>query len=421
MNADRSRDDVRTLHNKGVVLAESGAADEALAYFDRALAVAPDYIHAYVNKGGALQSLGRLGEAAESYGRALELQPDLYAIHLRQALVFLALDRIEEAQTHFGRTRAIRRDPEAMGRDHPSFARTSRLKLAHDSAQFRYLATEGIEPDRFGPLAECYERAAAGIDGPAGPADEVDLPDEWRRKLASIYNGPLYLSEAADGGDPVLNSALDGAAITTAFRETAPGIAVVDDLLTPDALARFRRFLLESVIWHDFTHIGGHLAAYLEDGLACPLLLRLVVELRHRLPGLLGPHPLQQAWAFKGLGGNKGIDVHADAGAVSVNLWVTPDEANLAPGTGGLVIHRQVPPPDWPLTDYDRDIVPIRLFLAESEEDAVTVPHRANRAILFRSDLFHESGPVRFRPGHENHRINITLLFGTPEGTDNGR
>ncbi len=37
-------------------------------------------------------------------------------------------------------------------------------------------------------------------------------------------------------------------------------------------------------------------------------------------------------------------------------------------------------------------------------------------SVLFRSDLFHESGPVKFRSGYENHRINITLLFGEQSG-----
>ena len=41
-----------------------------------------------------------------------------------------------------------------------------------------------------------------------------------------------------------------------------------------------QRFLLESTIWHDFSHIDGFVASYLEDGLACPLLLQIADELR---------------------------------------------------------------------------------------------------------------------------------------------
>jgi len=40
------------------------------------------------------------------------------------------------------------------------------------------------------------------------------------------------------------------------------------------------------------------------------------------------------------------------------------------------------------------------------------VPYRANRAVIFDSDLFHETDVIRFKPGYENRRINVTLLFG---------
>jgi hypothetical protein len=31
---------------------------------------------------------------------------------------------------------------------------------------------------------------------------------------------------------------------------------------------------------------------------------------------------------------------------------------------------------------------------------------------MFNSDLFHETGAIRFRDGYENRRINITFLYG---------
>jgi len=41
------------------------------------------------------------------------------------------------------------------------------------------------------------------------------------------------------------------------------------------------------------------------------------------------------------------------------------------------------------------------------------VPYRENRAVLFDSRLFHGTDAPEFAPGYENHRINITMLFGT--------
>ena len=414
---ERAPDHAAVLHNLGVVLAEQGKPEQAIALFDRAIAAAPDYTHAHVNRGGALQALGRLEDAAASYARALDLQSDLYPIQLRQALTLLALGRREKALDHFRITHALRRDQASRDRDHPSFGRSSRLKIAHDAAQFRHLAAKGIDADRFGALAALYEAAARDIDWPADAA-AIDLPADWRDRLAASYRQPVHIAAAPEIAGPALNPALDSAAITTTYGARAPGIAVIDDVLSPQALGGLRRFLLDSTIWHDFTHIGGFLAAYLEDGMACPLLLQITDALRHLLPDILGPHPLQQAWAFKCLTGDEGIDVHADSGAVSVNFWVTPDDANLEPGAGGLVIHRAEPPAGWALAGYDRDIGEIRQFLAASDAGTIDVPYAENRAVLFRSDLFHQSGPVRFRPGYRNHRINITLLFGEQKGTN---
>ncbi|HAP42138.1 MAG TPA: hypothetical protein DCQ94_20645, partial [Nitrospira sp.] len=66
----------------------------------------------------------------------------------------------------------------------------------------------------------------------------------------------------------------------------------------------------------------------LGDGFASPLLLQIAEELRRRLPRIFGRHRLTQAWAFKHDSARRGLNIHADAAAVNVNFWITPDEAN---------------------------------------------------------------------------------------------
>ena len=44
------------------------------------------------------------------------------------------------------------------------------------------------------------------------------------------------------------------------------------------------------------------------------------------------------------------------------------------------------------------------------------VPYRENRAVIFDSDLFHRTDTLRFKPGYENRRINVTMLFGRRAG-----
>ena len=41
----------------------------------------------------------------------------------------------------------------------------------------------------------------------------------------------------------------------------------------------------------------------------------------------------------------------------------------------------------------------IRHFLAEQGAKPITVPYRANRAVIFDSDLFHETDQIAFQRG----------------------
>jgi hypothetical protein len=42
----------------------------------------------------------------------------------------------------------------------------------------------------------------------------------------------------------------------------------------------------------------------------------------------------------------------------------------------------------------------------------VKIPYRTNRAVVFNSDLFHESDEIAFKDDYLSRRINVTLLYG---------
>jgi hypothetical protein len=109
-----------------------------------------------------------------------------------------------------------------------------------------------------------------------------------------------------------------------------------------------------------------------------------------------------------------GIAIHADFAAVNVNFWITPDEANLDPASGGLVVWDTPAPVGWNFAKYN-DVPAARDFLARAGARPVTVPYRANRAVIFESDLFHETDRIAFKDGYPDRRINITLLYGRRE------
>jgi len=129
-------------------------------------------------------------------------------------------------------------------------------------------------------------------------------------------------------------------------------------------------------------------------------------------------HPLRQMWEFKYNYLQPQTLAHADFAAVNVNFWLTPDKANLDARSGGLIIHDVEGPLSWDFDTYNKDGTRIDALLKERHARSTIVPYRANRAVIFNSDLFHTTAPIRFSEGYENRRINVTMLYGTRETAD---
>src|SRR5262245_14192502 len=397
--------DPAVTHNLGVAVAAQGRHREAVGCFDAALRADPGYISAHYNRAVALMTLGETPEAIKAFSRAVRLEPQHYQAHRALGFLWLSQGERGRALDHFARTYELRRGDDRTTIALKSLTSTTRHKLEHDAEQFLHLSQGTRDRLRFELLARSYREIAKQV------SDEVvTLSDAQVDALGEDYNTPIHLRAAPEVAGRAVHARADGPALTAQFAEQ--GVVPVDDLLTPPALESLRRFLLESTIWHDFSHIDGFVASYLEDGLACPLLLQIADELRAAFPDILGRYPLSQAWAFKGLRPQSAVDVHADDATVSVNFWVTPTDANLEPARGGLVVCRVPPPDDWEIKDYDADQARIVTFLEQKAGDSLVVPYRENRAVLFRSRLFHHSDRPEFASSYENHRINLTLLYG---------
>jgi tetratricopeptide (TPR) repeat protein len=397
--------DPAVTHNLGVAIAAQGRHRDALGCFDEALRADPGFVSAHYNRGVALMALGDAQPAIASFSRAAVLEPQHYEAHRALGFLWLAQGERGRSLDHFARTYELRRGDDRTTIALKSLTATARHKLEHDAEQFLYLSQRTRDRLRFELLARSYREIANQV-----PNEVAALSDAQIDVLGGDYNTPIRLRAAPEVAGRAVNERADRAALAKEFEEQ--GAIAVDDLLTPQALHALWRFLLESTIWHDFSHIDGFVASYLEDGLACPLLLQIADELRGVFPEVLGKHPLSQAWAFKGLRPEAAVDVHADAATVSVNFWVTPTEANLAPGRDGLVVCRAPPPDDWEIKDYDADRERIVTFLEQKAVDSLVVPYQENRAVLFRSRLFHHSDRPEFASNYENRRINMTLLYG---------
>jgi hypothetical protein len=121
-------------------------------------------------------------------------------------------------------------------------------------------------------------------------------------------------------------------------------------------------------------------------------------------------------WVYRHRAEGGGVQAHTDHAAVTFNFWITADEANLDPEHGGLTVYKVREPLDWDWRDVNtRKYEPetrARIDSLTQSAERVSVPYRCNRAVLFASNLFHESDRFRFAEGFENRRLNITMLFG---------
>ena len=240
--------------------------------------------------------------------------------------------------------------------------------------------------------------------------------DENEKEPGSCPSG---LSTDASTGteiDNILNPDLDWKAIEKEYWSENPQVVAIDNILTKEALHKIRKILLESTVFYQTkqpNNFGGYTGAYIDDGLHDRILLELTTELRQYLPSILKPHALRYLWAYKYDSSYNGIKLHADMAAVNVNLWITPDEANLDHNSGGLVVFTVKPPPEWDILQYNSDTEKVyEELLKPTGFKNVTIPYKENRAVLFDSALFHQTDNFHFKKGYPNRRINLTILYG---------
>jgi tetratricopeptide (TPR) repeat protein len=401
------------LTNLGASLGEIGQREEGREILRAALHLDPRAAATHFNLARLSKEMGDTEGALAHYRQAVTLKPDFVQAQHNLGNLLLDLDRAGEAIDAFRAAARLRLDPKMPAEREPRlFRKTSAGKLRHDIEQLRYLRGSGLlGPSHDTTIAE-YEATLGALPAPRPGETMVDIPRDRLPKLAATYNRLVHwdAGDAIDG--PALNPDLDLSAIERMYREQAPGIAWFDSMLTPQALSALRHFCLTSTIWNEFRYSNGYLGAFLDRGFACPLLLQIAQELATALPGIFAGHPIAKMWAFKYDSRLSGIPIHADFAAVNVNFWVTPDEANLNPDGGGLSVWDQEAPLDWDFAAYNKNEPAIRQFLKDSSAKMINVPHRQNRAVMFNSDLFHETGTLNFKDGYENRRINVTMLFG---------
>lgn len=367
------------------------------------------------NLAKVVRDQGHLEDAARLYARCVELDPALAQAWRNLGNVYVDLGRLEDAVRAYDAGTVARRRVGGPPGTGPEFRTASLSKLQHDVEQFGYLAGIGIDCAGMRARAEsCAQVLAAMRTRPATshlrPLAEADFD-----RIGDTYNRLLHRPEAPRLAGGALNPAIDWHAVERDYLGRPPGITWIDGLLNDAALASLRRYCLEATIWFTFRYANGYLGAFMEDGFSPPLMLQIAEELRSAAPAIFAHHKLRKYWAYKYDAQLQGIPVHADFAAVNVNFWLAPDDANLDPAGGGLVVWDAEAPADWDFSTYNADTETIGRFLRETGARAVRVPHRQNRCVVFNSDLFHRTDDLSFAAGYENRRINVTMLYGKRE------
>ena len=344
-------------YNLGNALRAEGDLEGALECLTRAVELAPSMPEVHRNLGGMLRALGRSGEAAEVFRRALELNPGFVEMYASLGLSLVDEGRYDDALAAYDRGLHLSRAPgAAASTSQETFRRTTSAKLRHDIEQMSYLMRHGLLSEDFEHTVAAYREALAELEPQFARHYMADIPRALAAKLAPTYNRLIHYRPAPALARPAINRTLDRAAVESDYYRNAPGITWIDNILDREALDALYRFCLDSTIWFKFNYENGYLAAVMGDGFFCPLLAQIAEELPKALPGIFRDHRLTQMWAFKyDEQTSGGVRMHADFAAVNVNFWITPDDANLSPESGGLTVWDKEAPLDWDFERFNND------------------------------------------------------------------
>ncbi len=97
-------------YQRATVLAQLGRHAEAVAAYDQAIALRPDYAEAYSNRGVVLAYLQRQADALASFERAIALRPGYARAHYNRARALADLQQNEAALASYDRAVALRGD-----------------------------------------------------------------------------------------------------------------------------------------------------------------------------------------------------------------------------------------------------------------------------------------------------------------------
>lgn len=95
-------------YNNGVMSANAGEYDKAVAEYTRAIALKPDYIAAYYNRGTVYLQTGQLNDAVKDFTAIITMKPDNAEAYQNRGTAFDRLERPDKAKEDFTKAGMLR-------------------------------------------------------------------------------------------------------------------------------------------------------------------------------------------------------------------------------------------------------------------------------------------------------------------------
>ncbi len=412
--------------NLGKTMLDKHSPAEALAHFECAVGLNSSLAEAHFGVGKCHEEQHDWKNAEISYRHALRLNPNFIEAQNNLGTALLAQGNYHEAQAVFRRLLELKHgtiratsvalESQCLSREATlpvAERRILRHKLVDRVEQIQYLLERGLLDSSFERLVERCQLILGERNGAMG--DYVMLPNEAASWVEVVCDSVIHFKNAPALGAGAVNPTLNFRKLEDEYLSTPTSVVCIDNFLRPEALLGLRNFSLESTIFFG-ADPAGYVTSYVGDGFNCSLLYQIAEDLKRCFPTVVGEQFLSNMWIYRHHEPGKGVDIHTDYGAVTFNFWFTPDVANLTPNRGGLVVYKKEEPLDWDWIQYNKNKNSpeiqdrIKSYLGSAE--TVPIPYRENRAVLFRSTLFHGSDEYRFRDGFENRRMNMSMLFG---------
>ena len=351
--------------------------------FNRAIALDDECAMAHNNRGWTYECLERLTEAVCSYQRALELDVTLTLARVNLASLLAKNGRSEQALALWndlideglfdrrlinealdealanGATQYAAKWAQVCGvflrgsQRHLTFAKPDVSyrdlnpamltidTLRHDIDQIKYLRrTKAIDLD-FESMLNNYERVRVSLEA-SGDRRRRELNEEEQLLIGDTYGKIWHIKRSPSIGTGSPWGEWDPASVEKAYWDSPLGLCVIDNFLSKDVLIELREFCLQSTVWFANHYSHGRLGAFFREGFNSPILIDLADQFARLFPNLIGDtHRLMQLWGFKYSPYQPVTHPHADFAAANLNVWIAPDNANLDPNSGGLVVSRR--------------------------------------------------------------------------------